>query len=101
MLPYKYPKDKMMRRFFAFFSANSFARVYPEIKKEEPAQPPTLDSLEKQINDLCESSKVHIEEYVKSSETALSFAIKQGSLKDTDTIVVETRKHLEEIKEMK
>ena len=93
-------KDKMMRRFFAFFSANSFARVYPEQQKKKE-EPPTLDSLEMQILELQDSAKAHIEEYVKSSETALSLAIKQGSLKDTDTIVVETRKHLEEVKQMK
>ena len=60
-----------------------------------------MDSLEMQILDLQESAKAHIEEYVKSSESALSLAVKQGTLKETDLIVVETRKHLEEVKQMK
>ena len=104
LLLYKYPKDKMMRRFFAFFSANSFARVYPEPNKASESkqeEPPTLNSLERDMMELCESHRIHVENYVKTTETALSFAIEKGSLKDTDIIVVETRKHLEEIKEMK
>lgn len=93
----------MMRRFFAFFSANSFSRVYPEPNKvSEPKEkePPTLNSLERDMMELCESTRVHVENYVKTTESALSFAIEKGSLKETDTIVVETRKHLEDIKQM-
>lgn len=89
-----------MRRFFAFFSANSFSRVYPEPNAKKEKDPPTSDSLEMQILELQESAKVRVEEYVKSSESALSLAIQRGVLKDTDTIVVETRKHLEEVKQM-
>lgn len=89
----------MMRRFFAFFSANSFSRVVPEPKPKEEEQP-TLNSLEKGMMELCESHRIHVENYVKTTETALVIGIQNGKFKDTDTIVVETRKHLEEIKQM-